>query len=251
MLKRIADFSERFYHTYRRRQQRKARQQYKPRNLRYEVLEPKEMLSAAPLGNETLLNSYVSGTQRLYDSGNAVAAAPDGGAWVVFSSDGQDGSGYGVYGQRLGPTGQPAGNPFLVNTTTQGDQRRASVSVGSDGSAVVVWERPDGDQTGIYGQRFAPDGTPVGSQFQISLTTADAQELPSVAHLADNSWVAVWSGRGQGDISGVLARRYDAWGIPPRASSRQYLHRVPADLRQRGGLAEWGVAGNLGKSWWT
>ena len=53
-----------------------------------------------------------------------MTALSDGGFVVTWTSDGQDGSGYGVYGQRYSSTGAAVGSEFQVNTATLHDQLR-------------------------------------------------------------------------------------------------------------------------------
>lgn len=55
-------------------------------------------------------------------------------------------------------------SPRRANTETEYDQQHPSVDVSVDGDFVIVWEsdRQDGSGWGVYGQRFAPDCTPIG-----------------------------------------------------------------------------------------
>ena len=55
------------------------------------------------------VNTYTSSDQ--YDP--SVTALKDGGFMVSWESNGQDGSGYGIYGQRFGVDGSP--NPFFAS----------------------------------------------------------------------------------------------------------------------------------------
>ena len=92
----------------------------KPLRLTFEPLEDRQLLSVSPLGDEYLVNSYTSGTQKLADSGNAVAALPGGGYVVSWTSVNQDGDSGGIYAQRFDADGSASGNEFRVNTTTAG-----------------------------------------------------------------------------------------------------------------------------------
>ena len=47
-----------------------------------------------------------------------MAALADGGFVVTWTSDGQDGSGYGIYGQRYAADGTAVGSEFRVNQIT-------------------------------------------------------------------------------------------------------------------------------------
>ena len=53
------------------------------------------------------------------------------------------------------PAGDPIGSPFLVNTSTAGEERDGDVARNAAGRRVVVWI----DEHDIYAQRFAADGT--------------------------------------------------------------------------------------------
>ena len=57
------------------------------------------------------------------------------------------------------------GSEFRVNTYTSNDQLYSSVTALADGGFVVTWSSygQDGSGYGIYGQRYAADGTPVGA----------------------------------------------------------------------------------------
>jgi len=53
---------------------------------------------------------------------------------------GQDGEGWGVYGQRFDASGTAVGQEFQVNTTTSGDQLLARVATDASGNFTVVWQ---------------------------------------------------------------------------------------------------------------
>ena len=225
----------------------------KPRSLQVEVLERREMLSIAPLSDERLANSYTAGTQRLYDCTEALAADPSGNYVLTWTSAAQDGDQNGIYAQRFQADGQLIGSEFRANSTTANDQMRSSVAMAADSSALIVWESfgQDGDHSGVYGQRFAADGQPLGSEFHISETTLGYQEKPCAAALADNSWLVVWSGKGPGDVSGIYGRRYAADGTATTGEFRintqtAYEQTAPAvaALPDGGALVAWESHGN-------
>ena len=53
----------------------------------------------------------------------------------------------------------------------------------SSGNFVVVWRSngQDGSFYGIFGQRYASSGTPLGPEFPVNTYTTDVQELPAIA----------------------------------------------------------------------
>ncbi len=72
----------------------------------------------------------------------------------------QDGSSYGVFGQRFDSGGARAGTEFQVNTYTTGDQGSYPQAVAvSPNNFVIVWHDrngEDGSGRGVFAQRFSP-----------------------------------------------------------------------------------------------
>ena len=64
-----------------------------------------------PAGAEFQVNSYTTGYQ-----GFPAVASDENGNFVVAWSSGQDGSGFGVFGQRFSAAGLPQGGEFQVNS---------------------------------------------------------------------------------------------------------------------------------------
>lgn len=160
--------------------------------------------SGVAIGGETLVNTMTAGAQ---DS--PVLAANGNGFVAVWTSDGQDGSGSGIYMQRFRPNGTPLGSETLVNTTTSGSQYDPAVASTADGF-VVVWT----GNTGIRGQRFNTNGTPAGGEFPVNTTTVNAQIDPAVAGLANGEFVVVWQGFDSDTGSyEIYAQRFDVHGL--------------------------------------
>ena len=63
----------------------------------------------------------------------------DGSYVVVWSSDGQDASGWGVYAQRFDSSGNALTGEILVNETEAGNERWARVASDGAGNFVVTW----------------------------------------------------------------------------------------------------------------
>src|SRR5436190_12135 len=77
-----------------------------------------------PVGPEFRVNTFVAGNQGL------ASVASDGAAnvVVVWTGGSQDGSSYGIFGQRYAGGGAPQGPEFRVNTYTAGSQYRGVVA---------------------------------------------------------------------------------------------------------------------------
>ncbi len=80
----------------------------------------------------------------------------DGDFVVTWVSDGQDGSGWGIYAQRYNAAGVAEGAEFLVNTVTSSNQSSPAIAMDADGGFVVTWQSfvQDGSGYGIYAQRY-------------------------------------------------------------------------------------------------
>jgi len=165
------------------------------------------------VGREFAISTYTSGSQMA----PVISALVDGGFVVVFESLGQDGSGYGVYGQRFERDGNRAGTEFRVNTVTTYDQNYPWVAPLADGGFIVVWQSfgQDGSHFGVFGQRFASDGARIGPEFQANTYTTQFQGLPCVAPTSDGGFVVVWQGTGaDGELpgSGIAGQVFDKNG---------------------------------------
>jgi hypothetical protein len=103
-------------------------------------------------GGEFQVNTYTTNAQR----NASVAADAVGNFVVVWSSYTQDGSKFGVYGQRYDAAGLVVGSEFRVNTYTTNYQVAPRVASDPVGNFVVVWQAQDqdGSSYGVFGQRY-------------------------------------------------------------------------------------------------
>ena len=165
--------------------------------------------AGAPAGSEFQVNSVTAGDQRYA----AVAMAPDGVFMVVWL--GADASGNGIRGRRFTSAGAPTGAEFVVNTTTSGSQTEPDVAIDGTGAALVVWQSDHTGNLEIRGRTYDAAGTAAGNEVALNSTTADDQQLPSVAGSAGGGFVVVWQGYGQdGPAQGIIARRFASSGSP-------------------------------------
>ena len=173
------------------------------------------MLAAEPpVGPQFRVNTYATGVQRAPSAAISVGLN----AVVAWQSAGQDGSGYGVFGQRVGDFGGPIGGEFRVNSYTSLDQSLPRVAAAQVGDFVIVWQSlsQDGDAAGIFAQRFSGSGSPLGGEFRVNSYTTAAQSRPAIAvRGTPGDFVVAWTSAAQdGSDDGVFARRYGASGAP-------------------------------------
>ncbi len=171
--------------------------------------------AGAPSGTEFQVNTYTPSTQ----DQAAIGCAPAGGFLIAWSSAGQDGDGYGVFGRRFDQSGAPLGTEFQINTYTSATQDAPNVSADGVGNFVVVWQSATtrtATATGIFGQRIDASGAMLGTEFQINTYTMYSQEAPSVASEAGGGFVVVWSSgqepTADGSYYGIYGQRYDSNG---------------------------------------
>ena len=174
-------------------------------------------------GADFQLNSYTTDVQRRPDvlikkNGDFVVS------WTGFNET-LDSSDYGVFAQRFAANGARQGAEFRVNTHTESFQFRPIAAADRQGNFVVVWSSldQDGDAYGVFGQRFAADGTRRGAEFQASTYITGGQggsfyfvEQNQEAAMAPNgNFVVVWGSyyaAQDGSYGSVHGQRYDASG---------------------------------------
>jgi hypothetical protein len=109
--------------------------------------------TGSALGGELQVNTYTTSAQDRV----TVAVAGNGSFVVAWRSYGQDGSSSGVFGQGFDFGASPTGPEFQINTQTASSQIDSRAAVEPGGDLVVVWQSngQDGQQYGVFAQRFA------------------------------------------------------------------------------------------------
>lgn len=159
---------------------------------------------------EFQVNQYTTSTQAL----PKISHDSSGGFVVAWTSDLQDGSGYGVFVRRFDSSGGALGAERQVNQFTMSHQSSPSVSHDSLGRFVVVWESSqDGLGLGVFERPFTSLGNPIGAEFQVNQYTTNDQSLPAISHDASGRFAVVWRSSGQDGFGfGIFARRFNSSG---------------------------------------
>ncbi|MDF3933331.1 Ig-like domain-containing protein [Pseudomonas citronellolis] len=170
--------------------------------------------SGEKLGREFIVNPTTDGNQgwagESVDLKNLLDATvmEDGNVYVTWQSDKADSSGWGIESTVVDID---AGyySEFRVNSTTSGDQDNSATARLPNGGFVVVWESAnvDGSGDGVVAQLYDAKGMPVGGEFVVNSTTANFQGRPSVAVLADGSFVVSWTSNAGGNDA-VMQQKY-------------------------------------------
>jgi hypothetical protein len=170
-----------------------------------------------PVGvTEELVNEVVSGDQNSADIDNF--PREDGGYVVVWQDTdgpGDETSGWDIVAQILPEAGPAAladtDTRILVNTSIVGNQTSPSVVCMADGTFMIAWEQEgNGDEEPeIYAQRFSPDGSKFGDEFQVNTFVPNDQRYPALARLANTGVIATWASNGQENSWDIFSQRFN------------------------------------------
>ncbi|MFK7916177.1 MAG: DUF4347 domain-containing protein, partial [Pseudomonadales bacterium] len=160
-----------------------------------------------PASNEFLINSTTTNEQR----SPSVAMNSSGDFVVAWTSAGQDqGVSLGTYAQRFSADGTPQGSEFKVNDNTNDDQWRSRVAIADDGQFAIVFTDEGSNSGDLYLQRYAADGTALGSNTIVNTTTSNMQSFADIAiDGATGNILVTWESTGP---SGIYGRLLDSGG---------------------------------------
>jgi hypothetical protein len=118
----------------------------------------------------------------------------------------------------------PSGGDFIVNSTTEVPaslNRTKALAMNPAGEFVVIWHSPhDGREQGVFGQRFASDGSPAGTEFQVNTFTGNEgggdQFAATAAIDMSGNFLVTWTNTCGGACGvaspSVFGQRFDAAG---------------------------------------
>ena len=167
--------------------------------------------SGTNVGSEFLVNT-TRASHQLYPS---ITTLNNGDFVIAWQSYLQDGDGYGVYAQIYNTSGIRVGSEFQVNTYTASDQDETDITALNDGGFVITWRSKgqDGDNYGVYAQRYDASGTNVDSEFQVNTYTTSGHHNPATTALNDGGFVITWQSTGADTVAwDVYAQIYNASG---------------------------------------
>ncbi|NOR87340.1 MAG: HYR domain-containing protein, partial [Bacteroidales bacterium] len=136
----------------------------------------------------TQVNTTTAGNQQE----PRIAIDENGEFMIVWSSFGQDGDHYGIYGQRFLSPGNPSGGEIAITTNTTGSQDHAAIAVTREGGIYTIsWtdDVADGDRSGIYSRSMLRNGSFLSAGELINTTTSDFQIFSDMALGTDSTQV--------------------------------------------------------------
>ncbi|MCG8490136.1 MAG: Ig-like domain-containing protein, partial [Sneathiellales bacterium] len=160
------------------------------------------------VGSETLVNTYTTSNQYYAD----VVGLSNGDYVVAWSNTHPSKT---IYGQRFSSSGVALGSEFLMHSNSSGYGGAPLLTALSDGGFIMTARanQYDTDSHGIVAQRFASDGTLVGTEYQVNTNETGVQDEVSVAQLSNGNLIYAWQSDdidGAGD--GVSAQIFDIDG---------------------------------------
>jgi hypothetical protein len=157
---------------------------------------------------EFRVNTYIPNQQIV----SRIAKLTNGEFIITWSSNGQDGSSWGVYAQHYASNGTASGNEFRVNNYSADDQGQSWAAGLSDDSFVIVWHSlgQDGSNYGVYGRLYASDGTAITDEFLVNMYTIGEQSNPLIFSDDQGEFLVLWKSRNgeDGSAEGVFGRYY-------------------------------------------
>jgi subtilisin-like proprotein convertase family protein len=153
---------------------------------------------------------------------------------VVWESTMQDGDNQGIVAQRFDINGEAMGVEFVVNTTTEGDQKSPAVASLSAGRFMVVWQSDPGtnpnNKADVFGQVFASNGVKSGSEFFVNDYTTHNQVGPSIAVMDNGTSFVAWVSfdqEGNGGGYGIFGRLLETDHTPN--GSEKHINQFTSD----------------------
>ncbi len=148
--------------------------------------------SAAPAAPDVQINTRTAGAQ----THPAIAMDSAGNSVIVwgsyFTTPGRSND---ILARRLDAGGAFAGEEFVVNAGSEGNQTEPAVAVNRQGDCVIVWQGPGPEEEDVFLRRFDASGTAVTGDLLVNLNTAGRQLHPHVALNDAGTAIVVWESR--------------------------------------------------------
>ena len=181
-------------------------QSFKEFGTSYDIVGRRFASTGAPLDDDFRIEAT---TSEIHGNPSVASVGMDAGfvvAWMAQPTTRE------IFARRYDASGAPLTSPFRVNTYTTDSQEFPSVAGDSSGNVTVVWNsrNQDGDQAGVYAQRYASSGAPVGGELKVNAYTTGNEVQARVAMPSVGWFTVVWSSTANQDGSGygIFGRQF-------------------------------------------
>lgn len=132
--------------------------------------------------------SVLTSTDR--DQVNPSIAMSPSGTYVV-AWENRLSSGTTIYARRYSSDGTAAADPFVV-TNLSGPNVSPSVAMLPDGRFAIAWAQYNGSRWNVRFQRYAADGTTVGSAIDVRIAGVAHYKQPALTTAGSNAYAIAW-----------------------------------------------------------
>ncbi|MEO0091678.1 MAG: T9SS type A sorting domain-containing protein [candidate division WOR-3 bacterium] len=179
------------------------------RNGNFDIYAQKYSRTGVSVGNNYQVNDDNSNQTQWYpvlasDSiGNIIIV------WIDYRNNNPD-----IYGQLYDYLGNPLGNNFIINESSEATQLYPFVARSLSGTFIVAWMDNRNSNFDIYAQRFDNLGNAIGSNFKVNDDIGTAfQGYPAVAINSTGDFIIVWEDKRNGNTD-IYLQRFNNNGIP-------------------------------------
>jgi hypothetical protein len=165
--------------------------------------------NGATVGTELQVNTEID-FENIYPS---VAIDKDGNFIVTWQKT--ELGNFDIYAQLFDTSGNKINEAFCVNTYTTSGQYNPKIEMNSKGDFIITWcsNNQDGDDKGIYCQRYDSYGNPIGNEFRVNTTTIGSQIRQSADMDETGNFVICWVSEDEQQL-GVFTQIYNFEGKP-------------------------------------
>lgn len=171
----------------------------------------------SPVGENVIINDDFSSENQQFP-----AMVVDGSGTMIFCWNDEREYIPTIYAQRISADGAPVGENFRVvdDSLTESGTDAPSVAADDEGNFVIAWaDFRNGYCYDVWAQRYAMDGSALGSNFLVSVAGGCMHYSPVVSYKEDGNFIIVWwdtndGGGDKGDDPDIWAQLYISDGTP-------------------------------------
>lgn len=159
-----------------------------------------------------MLYDITASTNNTFNKSNVdIAGSINQNFVVTWVSEGQDGSGKGIFAQLFNKDNIKMGNEFQVNLSTSSIQTNPKVTMTNSGNFIITWQSNHLGEYNIYAKIYGPNGSVIKDEFLVNSATPEDQVNPQIAFFTDDSFVIAWQ-EDQVTDSNIYFKKFDSSG---------------------------------------
>ncbi|WP_299978761.1 Ig-like domain-containing protein [uncultured Pseudoteredinibacter sp.] len=193
------------------------------------------------VSDEILINDFTNNNQSLAE----ITAIEGGGFAITWMSDGQDGSGLGIFMKIYDDQGNAITSDIQVADSSFSHQANPSISSLNNGNIVVAWQDHNNGEAGaIKAAIYSSKGELIQGNLDVS-SSASAQQWPYVSTLNDGGFAVSWHENNEHGESAVMIQSFDENGTALNDEASFIANATAGEQAEIAGLED----GNILVSW--